>query len=214
MTKPLFDAKTSGLQSLKDIMSSPELLKGATAIGNALSSTLGYIDKHKKDIAGITSDITHIAVQLGKDVWKDISGIIGDIGKSFGLIHDNTKKTEDPLHMVKLTMDGLAKNKTAIQWISKAIVAMAAVKGLKAVTSPLVGLANIKIGDKSLIGMLAKGGFKFGKGMLHPIKSITNTWDKFLIHLSNGKLELVKLLTRLKLVFENWQVRPSIVESY
>lgn len=201
MTKPLFDAKTSGLQSLKDIMSSPELLKGATAIGNALSSTLGYIDKHKKDIAGITSDITHIAVQLGKDVWKDISGIIGDIGKSFGLIHDNTKKTEDPFHMVKLTMDGLAKNKTAIQWISKAIVAMAAVKGLKAVTSPLVGLANIKIGDKSLIGMLAKGGFKFGKGMLHPIKSITNTWDKFLIHLSNGKTRVGKITDAFKTGF-------------
>lgn len=204
MTKPLFDAKTSGLQSLKDIMSSPELLKGATAIGNALSSTLGYIDKHKKDIASITSDITHIAVQLGKDVWKDISGIIGDIGdigKSFGLIHDNTKKTEDPLHMVKLTMDGLAKNKTAIQWISKAIVAMAAVKGLKAVTSPLVGLANIKIGDKSLIGMLAKGGFKFGKGMLHPIKSITNTWDKFLIHLSNGKTRVGKITDAFKTGF-------------
>ncbi|QLL73872.1 NlpC/P60 family protein [Lactobacillus crispatus] len=159
MTKPLFDAKTSGLQALKDIMASPELLKGAAAIGNALSSTIGYIDKHKKDIAGITSDITHIGTELGKDLWKDISGIIGDIGKSFGLIHGNTKKTEDPLHMVKLTMDGLAKNKTAIQWISKAIIAMAAVKGLKAVTSPLVGLANIKIGDKSLIGMLAKGGF-------------------------------------------------------
>lgn len=201
MTKPLFDAKTSGLQSLKDIMSSPKLLKGATAIGNALSSTLGYIDKHKKDIAGITSDITHIAVQLGKDVWKDISGIIGDIGKSFGLIHDNTKKTEDPLHMVKLTMDGLAKNKTAIQWISKAIVAMAAVKGLKAVTSPLAGLANIKIGDKSLIGMLAKGGFKFGKGMLHPIKSITNTWDKFLIHLSNGKTRVGKITDAFKTGF-------------
>lgn len=201
MTKPLFDAKTSGFQSLKDIMSSPELLKGATAISNALSSTLGYIDKHKKDIAGITSDITHIAVQLGKDVWKDISGIIGDIGKPFGLIHDNTKKTEDPLHMVKLTMDGLAKNKTAIQWISKAIVAMAAVKGLKAVTSPLVGLANIKIGDKSLIGMLAKGGFKFGKGMLHPIKSITNTWDKFLIHLSNGKTRVGKITDAFKTGF-------------
>lgn len=201
MTKPLFDAKTSGLQALKDIMASPELLKGATAIGNALSSTIGYIDKHKKDIAGITSDITHIGTELGKDLWKDISGIIGDIGKSFGLIHGNTKKTEDPLHMVKLTMDGLAKNKTAIQWISKAIVAMAAVKGLKAVTSPLVGLANIKIGDKSLIGMLAKGGFKFGKGMLHPINSITNTWDKFLIHLSNGKTRVGKITDAFKTGF-------------
>lgn len=201
MTKPLFDAKTSGLQALKDIMASPELLKGAAAIGNALSSTIGYIDKHKKDIAGITSDITHIGTELGKDLWKDISGIIGDIGKSFGLIHGNTKKTEDPLHMVKLTMDGLAKNKTAIQWISKAIIAMAAVKGLKAVTSPLVGLANIKIGDKSLIGMLAKGGFKFGKGMLHPIKSITNTWDKFLIHLSNGKTRVGKITDAFKTGF-------------
>lgn len=201
MTKPIFDAKTSGLQALKDIMASPELLKGATAIGNALSSTIGYIDKHKKDIAGITSDITHIGTELGKDLWKDVSGIIGDIGKSFGLIHGNTKKTEDPLHMVKLTMDGLAKNKTAIQWISKAIVAMAAVKGIKAVTSPLVGLANIKIGDKSLIGMLAKGGFKFGKGMLHPIKSITDTWDKFLIHLSNGKTRVGKITDAFKTGF-------------
>lgn len=201
MTKPLFDAKTSGLQALKDIMASPELLKGANAIRSALSSTIGYIDKHKKDIAGITSDVTHIGTELGKDLWKDISGIIGDIGKSFGLIHGNTKKTEDPLHMVKLTMDGLAKNKTAIQWISKAIVAMAAVKGLKAVTSPLVGLANIKIGDKSLIGMLANGGFKFGKGMLHPIKSITNTWDKFLIHLSNGKTRVGKITDAFKTGF-------------
>lgn len=201
MTKPLFDAKTSGLQSLKDIMSSPELLKGATAIGNALSSTLGYIDKHKKDIAGITSDITHIAVQLGKDVWKDISGIIGDIGKSFGLIHGNTKKTEDPLHMVKLTMDGLAKNKTAIQWISKAIVAMAAVKGLKAITSPLTSLATLRIGSNSLIGWLAKGGLSFSKGMLHPIKSITNTWDKFLIHLSNGKTRVGKITDAFKTGF-------------
>ena len=58
MTKPIFDAKTSGLQSLKNIMSSPELQKGAKAIGNALSTTLGYLDKHKKDIAGVTSDIT------------------------------------------------------------------------------------------------------------------------------------------------------------
>ncbi|MGP3303159.1 phage tail tip lysozyme [Lactobacillus crispatus] len=185
MTKPLFDAKTSGLQALKDIMASPELLKGANAIGSALSSTIGYIDKHKKDIAGITSDVTHIGTELGKDLWKDISGIIGDIGKSFGLIHGNTKKTEDPLHMVKLTMDGLAKNKTAIQWISKAIIAMAAVKGLKAITSPLTDLANIKIGDKSLIGMLANGGLKFGKWMLHPIKNATDAMDTLKIHMWN-----------------------------
>ncbi|EEU19759.1 tape measure protein [Lactobacillus crispatus] len=185
MTKPLFDAKTSGLQALKDIMASPELLKGATAIGNALSTTIGYIDKHKKDIAGITSDVTHIGTELGKDMWKDVSGVIGDIGKSFGLIHGNTKKTEDPLHTVKLTMDGLAKNKTAIQWISKAIIAMAAVKGLKAVTSPLTSLATMKIGKSSLIGLLAKGGTGLFKGMLHPIKNATDAMDTLKIHMWN-----------------------------
>ncbi|EEX28339.1 tape measure domain protein, partial [Lactobacillus crispatus MV-3A-US] len=185
MTKPLFDAKTSGLQALKDIMASPELLKGAAAIGNALSTTIGYIDKHKKDIAGITSDVTHIGTELGKDMWKDVSGVIGDIGKSFGLIHGNTKKTEDPLHTVKLTMDGLAKNKTAIQWISKAIIAMAAVKGLKAVTSPLTSLATMKIGKSSLIGLLAKGGTGLFKGMLHPIKNATDAMDTLKIHMWN-----------------------------
>lgn len=142
MTKPLFDAKTSGLQSLKNIMSSPELLKGATAIGKALSSTIGYIDKHKKDIAGITSDVTHIGTELGKDLWKDVSGIIGDIGKSFGLIHGNAKKSADPLHIVKLAMDGLAKNKTAIQWISKAIIAMAAAKGISKIGGGFLSIAS------------------------------------------------------------------------
>lgn len=201
MTKPLFDAKTSGLQSLKDIMSSPELQKGAEAIGNALSATIGYIDKHKKDIAGMTSDITHIGVAIGKDVWKDFAGIIGDIGKAFGLVSGNSKTSQDPLHTVKVTLDGLAKNKTAIQWISKAIVAMATVKGIEAVVSPLSTLANLKIGKGSLIGLLAKGGLGLGKGMLHPIKTATNAVDKFAIGLSNTKTKFSKIADTFKTGF-------------
>lgn len=201
MTKPLFDAKTSGLQSLKDIMSSPELQNGAEAIGNALSATIGYIDKHKKDIAGMTSDITHIGVAIGKDVWKDFAGIIGDIGKAFGLVSGNSKTSQDPLHTVKVTLDGLAKNKTAIQWISKAIVAMATVKGIEAVVSPLSTLANLKIGKGSLIGLLAKGGLGLGKGMLHPIKTATNAVDKFAIGLSNTKTKFSKIADTFKIGF-------------
>lgn len=201
MTKPLFDAKTSGLQSLKDIMSSPELQQGAEAIGNALSATIGYIDKHKKDIAGMTSDITHIGVAIGKDVWKDFAGIIGDIGKAFGLVSGNSKTSQDPLHTVKVTLDGLAKNKTAIQWISKAIVAMATVKGIEAVVSPLSTLANLKIGKGSLIGLLAKGGLGLGKGMLHPIKTATNAVDKFAIGLSNTKTKFSKIADTFKIGF-------------
>ena len=183
MTKPLFDAKTSGLQSLKNIMSSPELLKGATAIGKALSSTIGYIDKHKKDIAGITSDVTHIGTELGKDLWKDVSGIIGDIGKSFGLIHGNAKKSADPLHIVKLAMDGLAKNKTAIQWISKAIIAMAAAKGISKIGGGFLSIAsgsikaykNIKAFRSGLKGIDSVKEFKGAEGAFNKLGKTAST---------------------------------------
>lgn len=200
-TKPIFNAKTSGLQALKNIMTSKAVMNGAQQLGKAISNMIGFLDKHKSDLVGITKDVVSIGVAIGKDVWKYFAGIIQNIGKALRIVHGNGKKSGDALHTLKLATDGLARNKTAIQWISKAIIAMAAAKGLKAVTSPLVGLANIKIGDKSLIGMLAKGGFKFGKGMLHPIKSITNTWDKFLIHLSNGKTRVGKITDAFKTGF-------------
>lgn len=177
-TKPIFDAKTSGLQALKNIMTSKEVMNGAKQFGNAVSNIIGYLDKHKSDLIGVTKDVVSLGVAVGKEVWKDFAGIVGDIGKSFGLVSGNSKKSQDPLHTVKLTLDGLAKNKTAIQWISKAIVAIATVKGIKAVVSPLSTLANLKVGDNSLIGLLAKGGLKFGKGMLHPIKTTANAVDK------------------------------------
>lgn len=177
-TKPIFDAKTSGLQALKNIMTSKEVMNGAKQLGNAVSNIIGYLDKHKSDLIGVTKDVVSLGVAVGKEVWKDFAGIVGDIGKSFGLVSGNSKKSQDPLHTVKLTLDGLAKNKTAIQWISKAIVAIATVKGIKAVVSPLSTLANLKVGDNSLIGLLAKGGLKFGKGMLHPIKTAANAVDK------------------------------------
>lgn len=164
-TKPIFDAKTSGLQALKNIMTSKEVMNGAKQLGNAVSNIIGYLDKHKSDLIGVTKDVVSLGVAVGKEVWKDFAGIVGDIGKSFGLVSGNSKKSQNPLHTVKLTLDGLAKNKTAIQWISKAIVAIATVKGIKAVVSPLSTLANLKVGDNSLIGLLAKGGLKFGNGI-------------------------------------------------
>lgn len=141
-TKPIFDAKTSGLQALKDIMTSKEVMSGANQLGKAVSNTIGYLDKHKADITGVTKDVVSLGVSIGKETWKDATGIFMDIGKSFGLISGNAKKSKDPLHVLKLSMDGLAKNKTAIQWISKAIIAMAATKGISHVGMGLLGAAN------------------------------------------------------------------------
>lgn len=141
-TKPIFDAKTSGLQALRNIMTSKEVLSGANALGKAISNAVGYLDKHKADITGVTKDVVSLGVSIGKETWKDASGIIMDIGKSFGLISGNAKKSKDPLYVLKLSMDGLAKNKTAIQWISKSIIAIAAAKGIGHVGMNLLGIAN------------------------------------------------------------------------
>lgn len=141
-TKPIFDAKTSGLQALKDIMTSKEVMSGANQLGKAISNAIGYLDKHKADITGVTKDVVSLGVSIGKETWKDATGIFMDIGKSFGLISGNAKKSKDPLHVLKLSMDGLVKNKTAIQWISKAIIAMAAAKGISHVGMGLLGVAN------------------------------------------------------------------------
>lgn len=136
LTKPLFDAKSSGLQSLKSILTSKEVTSGANAIGHAISNAVGYLDKHKQDISGITRDVVKIGVEIGKSVWKDFSDIVVDIGHALGIVHGHG----NALHQFKETLDGIAKNKGAIQLTAKAIIAIATVKGLAHVGSGLFGV--------------------------------------------------------------------------
>ncbi len=136
LTKPLFDAKSSGLQSLKSILTSKEVTSGANAVGHAIANAVGYLDKHKQDISGIARDVVKIGVEIGKSVWKDFSGIVMDVGHALGLIHGHGSA----LHQFKVTLDGIAQNKGAIQLTAKAIIAIAAVRGLTHVGSGLLGI--------------------------------------------------------------------------
>lgn len=141
-TKPIFNAKTSGLQALKNIMTSKAVMNGAQQLGKAISNMIGFLDKHKSDLVGITKDVVSIGVAIGKDVWKYFAGIIQNIGKALRIVHGNGKKSGDTLHTLKLATDGLARNKTAIQWISKAIIAMAAAKGISKLGGGFLGIAR------------------------------------------------------------------------
>lgn len=141
-TKPIFNAKTSGLQALKNIMTSKAVMNGAQQLGKAISNMIGFLDKHKSDLVGITKDVVSIGVAIGKDVWKYFAGIIQNIGKALVIVHGNGKKSGDALHTLKLATDGLARNKTAIQWISKAIIAMAAAKGISKLGGGFLGIAR------------------------------------------------------------------------
>lgn len=149
MAQPLFDAKTSGMQQLADLMQSKPVQDGAEMLGVAIQKVaklgmqaLGYIAKHKGDIVGIGSDLMSITKDIAIDTWKTLSKIIVDIAEAFGLTSKNALKSKDPLKQLRVVSDNLAKNKEAIQWISKAIIAIAAIKTLKPVTSGLFSIAS------------------------------------------------------------------------
>lgn len=166
MAQPLFDVKTSGMQQLADLMQSKPVQDGAEMLGVAIQKVaklgmqaLGYIAKHKKDIVGIGTDLMSITKDIAIDTWKTLSKIVVDIAEAFGLTSKNALKSKDPLKQLRVVLDNLAKNKEAIQWISKAIIAIAAIRTLKPVAN---GLFSIAIGSvKAYKGVKAlHAGFK------------------------------------------------------
>lgn len=206
MMKPIFNAKTSGLQALSKLMTSKELQRGAKAIGEGISQAIGYIYKHRKDVTGIAKDFVSIAVTLGKSIWKDFAAIFTDIAKSFGLVSGNSKKSVSPLHSVRQAMDGLAKNKGAIKLIAHAIEIMAIAKlantanGLLHITSIAKGGASAVVGlakgfkgvdDVSKLHGIEKWSAKTAQGISKlsgKVKDgLGNAWDKSLIHWQNAK---------------------------
>ncbi|MGO5461401.1 tape measure protein [Lactobacillus amylovorus] len=150
-TKPIFDAKTSGLQALKNIMTSKEVMAGANQLGKAVSNIIGYLDKHKGDIVAITKNVVSLGVEVGKAVWKDFAAIIQNIGKTLGIVKGNGKESSSALHTLATATADLAKNKTAVKAISDAIIAMIAIKG---------------------IGKISGGLFAIGRGAVTAYKSV------------------------------------------
>lgn len=149
MAQPLFDAKTSGMQQLADLMQSKPVQQGAEMLGVAIQKVaklgmqfLGYIAKHKEDIVGIGTDLMSITKSIAIDTWKTLSKIIVDIAEAFGLTNKNALKSQDPLKQIRVVLDGLAKNKEAIHWISKAIIAIAAIKTFKPVVSGILAITK------------------------------------------------------------------------
>lgn len=149
MAQPLFDVKTSGMQQLADLMQSKPVQDGAEMLGVAIQKVaklgmqaLDYIAKHKGDIVGIGSDLMSITKDIAIDTWKTLSKIIVDIAEAFGLTSKNALKSKDPLKQLRVVLDNLAKNKEAIPWISKAIIAIAAIRTLKPVANGLFSIAS------------------------------------------------------------------------
>lgn len=136
-------------------------------INKGLQGVFGWVSAHAKDIKTIASSIASIGGQIAKSVWADFASIIRTIGNMFGLTAKNGKKSTSVIHVIAEFLDHLAKNKLAIQAISKAIVAMAVVKGLDRVGGGLFAIGEKGYGAYRKIKFLVKGmqGIKDIKGL-------------------------------------------------
>lgn len=146
---PMFDVQNKAVQQLSKLMATPALQQGAKDLGKAIAQVaiwgtkiLEYIGKHEKDISAMASDVVEIAVTLGKDLWKTFASVVSTIADAFGLTSKNAAKSKDPLKQIRGVLDGLAKNKGAIKMIAKAIVAIAAIRGLTAVARGIYGIGS------------------------------------------------------------------------
>lgn len=145
---------------------------GLESLNKWLERVFDYIAKHAKDIKQVGSDLWTIAKTLGKDVWDDFATIIADIADAIGLTGDNSDKAKTPLKRLEGVLHALATHKGAIKVIADAIVAIAAIRTMNKVLSPLRSLANLKIGQGTVLDVL-KGGIngKSLKGALQSVES-------------------------------------------
>lgn len=143
-----------------------------------LGRVFDYIADHAKDIKQIGKDLWTVATTLGKDVWNDFATIIADIAEAIGLTGDNSDKAKTPLKRLEGVLHALATHKGAIQAIANAIVAIAAIRTMNKVLSPLRALANLKIGKGTVLDLLKGGinGTKF-KGAFQSLKSAGSVKD-------------------------------------
>nr|WP_284144858.1 tape measure protein [Furfurilactobacillus milii] len=148
LMQPLVDTKTSGLESVRNLLQSKDMTALAHSVGEGLSymatqaaNVISYIAAHQKDINGIIQDLTQIVVILAKSIWSTVSGIVKDIASAFGLVSDSAKKSGDPLKQIESALDAILKHKSAIQEFGKILVAAFAVKKI---TGFIIGFQDLQ----------------------------------------------------------------------
>lgn len=122
-------------KDLRELLSDDMMKKYAKLISGAISTvTIGlvalikYIDGHKDTIVDIIGNLGKILGIIGKTVWKTFSDIVYDIAKMFGLVGKKAQDSKDPLDKIDDALKNLSKNQELIENLTKAFIAMFAVK--------------------------------------------------------------------------------------
>ncbi len=122
-------------KDLRELLSDDMMKKYAKLISGAISTVtsglvalIKYIDGHKDTIVDIIGNLGKILGIIGKTVWKTFSDIVYDIAKMFGLVGKKAQDSKDPLDKIDDALKNLSKNQELIENLTKAFIAMFALK--------------------------------------------------------------------------------------
>ncbi|MED7631986.1 phage tail protein, partial [Lacticaseibacillus casei] len=191
--KPLVSVQSTGINSIVNVLKSSAVTSLFTSLGKAMagvaqqaSNLLNYVAQHQKDIGGIITSLGTIVKIFASAVWHTISGVISGIAKSMGLVSDNAKKASDPLKSMNSFLRNIAKNKSGIEFVAKALLGVyAAVKLMttaqKALNfvmaaNPYILLAGAIIAVGAALIALYQHNKKFKAFVDGIVKSVQNMW--------------------------------------
>ncbi|MGN8166021.1 tape measure protein [Lactiplantibacillus plantarum] len=170
-------------KDMRNLLSDDMLKKYAKIASGAISTVMTwlvklikYIDKHKDTIVDIIGNLGKILGIIGKTAWKTFSDIVYDIAKMFGLVGKKAQESKDPLDKIDDALKNLSKNQELIENLTKAFIAMFALKKglefigmLSRLRKSLVETAAVS----KMVDLFGGGGFTGGGG-----KAVTRTVAK------------------------------------
>lgn len=122
-------------KDMRNLLSDDMMKKYAKLASGAISTVMAwfvklikYIDGHKDTIVDIIGNLGKILGIIGKTVWKTFSDIIYDIAQMFGLVGKKAQDSKDPLDKIDDALKNLSKNQELIENLTKAFIAMFALK--------------------------------------------------------------------------------------
>ncbi|CAA66745.1 tail length tape measure protein [Lactobacillus phage phig1e] len=122
-------------QDMRNLLSDNMMKKYADLASTAISHVTGwlvelikYVNAHKNTIVDIIGNLGKILGIIGKTVWKTFSDIVYDIAKMFGLVGEKAQESKDPLDKIDDALKNLSKNQELIENLTKAFIAMFALK--------------------------------------------------------------------------------------
>ncbi|MGX7691811.1 tape measure protein [Lactiplantibacillus plantarum] len=122
-------------KDMRNLLSDDMMKKYAAMASGAISTVMAwfvklikYVDGHKDTIVDIIGNLGKILGIIGKTVWKTFSDIIYDIANMFGLVGKKAQDSKDPLDKIDDALKNLSKNQELIENLTKAFIAMFALK--------------------------------------------------------------------------------------